>query len=62
MKTDSSMLTSDLDLRRATAAESFVISSFVVPVGNIALTHLVNSLLTHEKAENENSDGTYFTL
>jgi hypothetical protein len=57
-----SILTSDLDLRPATAAGRFVALSLVVPVGNIALTHLVNPLPTHEKAENENSDGTYFTL
>jgi hypothetical protein len=51
MKADGSILTSDLDLRRATAAGRFVVSSLVVPVGNNALTHSVNPLPTHEKAE-----------
>ena len=46
------ILTSDLDLRRATAAGVFVASSLVVPFGNIALAHSVNPLPTHEKANN----------
>jgi hypothetical protein len=62
MKADSLILTSDLDLRRVTVARRFVASSLAGPVGNIALTHSVNPLPTHEKAENENSDGTYFTF
>ena len=51
MKADGSILTSDLDLRRATAAGRFVVSSLVDPVGNIALIHPVNPLPTQEKTE-----------
>ena len=62
MKADGSILTSDLDLRRATAAGRFVALSLAVPVESIALTRSVNPLPTQEKAENENSDGAYFTF